>query len=117
LLVGGIVTLPDVRCVGGRLRGTVSSLRAYRLVDSFWNVHTFRKSRSVHPAQCVSNLKTCKANTQPHQVLRASTREHCHVPARFQHAHALFPHGRRWHKTIPVSPHESTTLSRHRHCV
>src|SRR5699024_1354667 len=65
---------------------------ACRLIYRFSYIVRLGKTLRIHPAQCVTNLKPCKANRQPHQVLRASTSEHSHVPARFQHSHTLFPH-------------------------
>src|SRR5699024_2407075 len=82
---------------------------------SFSYVVRLGETAAVHPAERVTNLKPSKANRQPHQILSASAREHCHMPARFQHAHTLFPHRRWWNKRVPVSAHEPAAFSRHRY--
>src|SRR5699024_6007209 len=86
------------RCAGsllripGHLRPNHFTFCACRLINRLGYVVGLRKSRSVNPAQRVPNLKPCKTDRQPHQVLRTSTSKHSHVPAWLQHPHAFFPH-------------------------
>src|SRR5699024_7353779 len=87
------------------------------LINSFSDVVRLGETTAVNPAKRVTNLKTCKTNTQPHQILRTRPSKHSHMPTGFQHSHALFPHGRRWNKTIPVSAHKPATLGRHRYSI